>query len=96
MSGKMNLALKAVCDEYGPLARIGPNELVTCDPDILRRIWGVRSQYRRGAFYDAVRFDPERDNLISLRDDAKHSELKAKMAMGVSLTFPPLLFSPPP
>jgi hypothetical protein len=47
----------------------------------------VRSQYRRGAFYDAVRFDPSRDNLISLRDDTAHTELKAKMAMGVSQFF---------
>jgi hypothetical protein len=71
----------------GSLARVGPNELVTCDPDILRRVWGVRSPYRRGAFYDAVRFDPTRDNLISLRDDTAHTELKAKMAMGVSQFF---------
>jgi hypothetical protein len=67
----------------GSLARVGPNELVTSDPDILRRVWGVRSPYRRGAFYDAVRFDPSRDNLISLRDDAAHTELKAKMSAGV-------------
>ncbi len=72
-------------DGIGSLARVGPNELVTCDPDILRRVWNVRSQYRRGAFYDAVRFDPTRDNLISQRDDTAHMELKAKMAMGVSL-----------
>jgi hypothetical protein len=71
-------------DGIGSLARVGPNELVTSDPDILRRVWGVRSPYRRGAFYDAVRFDPTRDNLISLRDDTAHTELKAKMAMGVS------------
>jgi hypothetical protein len=74
-------------NRIGSLARVGPNELVTCDPDILRRVWGVRSQYRRGAFYDAVRFDPSRDNLISLRDDTAHTELKAKMAMGVSQLF---------
>jgi hypothetical protein len=98
LSGRMNLELKKVCDQYGELpapfeaaangtgslARVGPNELVTCDPDILRRVWVVRSQYRRGAFFEAVKLDPTRDNLISLRDDAAHAELKAKMAMGVS------------
>lgn len=67
----------------GSLARVGPNELVTCDPEILRRVWGVRSRYTRGDFYDAVRFDPERDNLISMRSDAAHKALKEKMAPGV-------------
>lgn len=67
----------------GSLARVGPNELVTSDPDILRRVWAVRSPYRRGDFYDAVRFDPSRDNLISMRDDTLHNELRAKMAAGV-------------
>lgn len=67
----------------GSLARVGPNELVTCDPEILRRVWGVRSKYTRGDFYDAVRFDPERDNLISMRSDAAHRALKEKMAAGV-------------
>jgi len=32
----------------GSLARIGPNELVTDDPDVLRRMMGVRSAYTRG------------------------------------------------
>lgn len=63
---------------------------MTSDPDILRRIWGVRSPYVRGAFYDAVRFDPEQDNLASQRDETKHNELKAKMAAGVlcPISFP--------
>lgn len=73
-----------VCSHpLGSLARVGPNELVTCDPEILRRVWGVRSRYTRGDFYDAVRFDPERDNLISMRSDAAHKALKEKMAAGV-------------
>jgi len=63
----------AVSDGTGSLARVGPNELVTCDPGILRRVWGVRSQYRRGAIYDAVRLDPSWGNVISLRDDATHT-----------------------
>ena len=67
----------------GPLARVGPNDLVTCDPDILRRVWAVRSPYRRGEFYDAMKFNPTRDNLLSLRSDTAHNVLRAKMAAGV-------------
>lgn len=33
----------------GSLARIGPNELVTDDPELLKRMMAVRSEYSRGA-----------------------------------------------
>ncbi len=32
----------------GSLARIGPNELVTDDPEVLRKMMAVRSEYARG------------------------------------------------
>ncbi|CAK7203654.1 hypothetical protein SEUCBS139899_006392 [Sporothrix eucalyptigena] len=82
LGGNMHLATKAACREYGPLVRLGPNQLVTNDPDVLRRLWAVRSPYKKGPFYEAVRFNPERDNLISMRNDALHTELRAKMAPG--------------
>ncbi|CAK7269790.1 hypothetical protein SEPCBS57363_003778 [Sporothrix epigloea] len=82
LGGHLHLATKAACKEYGPLVRVGPNQVVTNDPDVLRRIWAVRSPYKKGPFYDAVRFNPERDNLISMRNDTLHAELRAKMAFG--------------
>ncbi|KAF9882020.1 benzoate 4-monooxygenase cytochrome p450 [Colletotrichum karsti] len=36
-----------VLKEYGPLARVGPNDLINDDPEFARHILGVRSQYRR-------------------------------------------------
>ena len=86
--------------------RIGPDQLVTNDVALLRRMWGVRSPFRKGPFYEAVRFDPTKDNIISMRDPDLHACLRAKMAAGVStnplyarsspapsdlLTSPPLL-----
>jgi hypothetical protein len=32
----------------GSLARVGPNELITSDPEVLQRIMAVRSGYTRG------------------------------------------------
>ncbi|KAG4429416.1 hypothetical protein IFR05_015102 [Cadophora sp. M221] len=84
LKGQMHAALKEVTDKYGSLARIGPNDLVTDDPDVLRRMMGVRSPYTRGPWYDAMRFDPTRDNLLSMRDDAAHTKLRNKMAAGYS------------
>ncbi|KAF2868641.1 cytochrome P450 [Massariosphaeria phaeospora] len=84
LRGKQPSALKEVTDAYGSLARIGPNELVTDDPEVLRRMMAVRSTYTRGAWYDAMRFDPGRDNLFSMRDEAAHTKLRSKMAAGYS------------
>lgn len=88
----------------GSLARVGPNELITDDPDVLRRMMAVRSPYTRGPCklsFDEIpnssttrlmvlvghgvqRLDPARDNLVSMRDEVAHRELRAKMAAGVS------------
>ncbi|KAL9113883.1 MAG: hypothetical protein Q9227_002017 [Pyrenula ochraceoflavens] len=67
----------------GSLVRIGPDHLASGDPDIIRQIWAVRSSWTRGPFYEASRFDPSRDNIISLRDDAAHNRLRTMMAAGV-------------
>ena len=44
----------------------------------------VRSPYKRAYWYYAMRFDPSRDNVLSMREDAQHNALRAKMAHGVS------------
>lgn len=69
----------------GSLARVGPNDLVTCDPAVLRRMFAVRSTYRRSEWYIGVRFDPVQDSIASIRDEERHLELRAIMAAGVSV-----------
>lgn len=64
---------------------------MTDDPEVIKRMWAVRSKYKKSDWYDAVRFDPSRDNIISLRDDEQHNTLRAKMAAGVSSGVPNLL-----
>ena len=99
-NGKTHLELDEICERYGlillPLAlnnmltsqgklvRIGPNDLITSDPEVLRRILGVRSPYSRAPYYEGFRFDPYRDNVLSQTDNFQHGVLRAKMAAGVS------------
>jgi hypothetical protein len=84
-----NPARLAICgscvadDCIGSLARIGPNDLVTDDPALMRRMNAVRSPYRRSDWYIGMRFDPSRDNVESQMDEEKHAELRSKMAAGV-------------
>ncbi|OAA57143.1 Cytochrome P450 [Akanthomyces lecanii RCEF 1005] len=47
-------------------------------------MYDVRSDYRRSSWYDGMRFDPTKDNLLSLRNEEAHKTLRAKMAAGYS------------
>ena len=68
--------------KYGPLVRIGPNQVVTSDPELIRRINAPRSPYRRGKWYAGGRLTPGVDNVLSERQEEKHDELRRKMAAG--------------
>lgn len=67
----------------GPLARIGPNHLLTNDPTVTRRILGARSGYSRGPWFDSLRIDPRTPNIVSERDEKKHARLRYKLAGSV-------------
>ncbi|KAK3997766.1 Pisatin demethylase [Cladorrhinum sp. PSN332] len=84
LNGCLPQSLKKLNDKHGPLVRIGPNDLVTSDINVLRKMMQVRSPYTRGPWYDAWRLDPTRDNLFSMRDDAAHTALRSKMVAGYS------------
>jgi hypothetical protein len=83
-SGRMWEKYRDVSGKYGSVARIGPNELITDDPEILRRTAGVRSQYSRSTWYAMNRLDPYEDTMFSLLDTAAHDKLKAKTASAYS------------
>ncbi|OAL04444.1 cytochrome P450 [Phaeosphaeriaceae sp. SRC1lsM3a] len=84
LKGCQPISFKEVNDKYGSLARVGPNELITDDPELMRRMMAARSEYTRGPWYNAMRFDPTRDNLFSMRDEVAHTKLRSKMAAGYS------------
>jgi len=84
LSGRLAYSTKELTDKYGPLVRVSPTELVTSDTDIVRRTTAVRSEYTRGPWYNAMKFEPGRNNLFSMRDEVGHTKLRAKMAAGYS------------
>ncbi|UKZ75590.1 hypothetical protein TrVFT333_003278 [Trichoderma virens FT-333] len=82
LSGRYHERLKEAADTYGPLVRIGPNQLLSIDPEVLRRMSAVRSGYTKGKFYASGKIVPGVDNVVSLRDPTKHKEMRALMAPG--------------
>ena len=79
---RTHLNLYEACLKYGTLARVGPNELVTSDPDLVRRMHANRLPYVRSPHYQAFRFKPGVDNVLSETDEHRHQDLRKKMASG--------------
>ncbi|KAK0725915.1 cytochrome P450 [Lasiosphaeris hirsuta] len=67
---------------YGKTVRVGPNDLVTSDPEVVLRLSAARSRYTRSDWYRAVRMDGYDDNMMSLLDTTQHDKLKAKVMPG--------------
>lgn len=84
LSGRYHEHLKNAADQFGPLIRIGPNEVLSTDPVVLRNMSAVRSTYTKGDFYSSGRIVPGVDNVVSERNEAKHKFMRAKMAPGYS------------
>ncbi|KAL8351285.1 hypothetical protein RB598_006187 [Gaeumannomyces tritici] len=64
--------------QRGPLVRIGPNELMTDDVEILRRVSAARSGYERDTWYTTGRFNPYYDNMFTVLQPAAHTRFKSR------------------
>lgn len=81
-SGRSPYTFVDVSKKYGPMARIGPNHLLTSDPDFVRHILSAHSRYTRGPWYDSMRIDPHSPNIVSERSVQKHHKLRYQMSAG--------------
>ncbi|KAK1447260.1 cytochrome P450 [Colletotrichum melonis] len=79
--GRTHLDFYEACEKY---VRVGPNDLITSDPDLMKRMLNVRTTYKRSNWYDGMRLKPGQDNVLSTRDDELHNKLRSKMAAGYS------------
>ncbi len=67
----------------GPLARIGPNTLLTADVEQFHLMGAPRSPYTRSDWYLGFRLAPGVDNVFSMKDETLHKKRRAQMNMGV-------------
>lgn len=81
-SGDSAQAFVDINRQYGSIARIGPNHLITDDPGLTQRILAARSPYTRAPWFDAIRIDPHVTNIVSERDPRKHDRMRLKMSAG--------------
>lgn len=71
-------------EKYGPVARIGPNQLLISDPELTRRILAPGSGWRRGRWFDCTRVNPYMQNIVSEQDPILHNRLRFHMSAGYS------------
>ena len=76
--------MQALIAKSGSIVRIGPNHLVTNDPEVLKRMSAVRSPYRRSIWYEGMQLEPGYINVLSERNEERHNDHRSKMAAGVS------------
>ncbi len=64
----------------------------------MKHMLNVRTPYKRSDWYNGMRLDPTKDNVLSMRNDDLHGKLRSKMAAGVriqsGLLFCPILTYP--
>ncbi|KKY16998.1 putative cytochrome p450 [Phaeomoniella chlamydospora] len=84
VSGKAHLYMADACRRYGPIVRVGPNTLITCDEELFRKINSVRSGYQKADYYKAFRFDAERENILSETNNDRHLNMRKKVTAGYS------------
>lgn len=79
-------AIEQAHQQYGPIIRIGPNELSFSNPNALRAIYGHGSRLPKAEFYQGGKFT-HLDNVFSMRNIQAHSARRAVMAPVFSQRF---------
>lgn len=77
-SGRQYWVHRELHKTRGPLVRVGPNEIVTDDPEMMRRINSTSSKWNRDPFYITGKFNPYHDNLFSRLDHQEHKAAKSR------------------
>lgn len=84
LKGEMPFKLAEACRIYGSLARIGPNDLVTDNAEVLRQINGLRSPFTRSEWYKSTAFSHETNHAFCIVDDALHNDRRSRLIPGYS------------
>ncbi|EME40284.1 hypothetical protein DOTSEDRAFT_91489 [Dothistroma septosporum NZE10] len=77
-SGRQYWVHRDLHKKHGPLVRVGPNSIVTNDPNVIRKITGVNEGWHRDSYYKTGKFNPYHDNLFSRLSPKEHTWAKSR------------------
>ncbi|KAK1833730.1 cytochrome P450 [Podospora conica] len=78
-SGRMGEIYRDLPAKYGPVVRIGPNEVTTSDAPAIRKLNAARSKYIRDPWYKGGRWNPYVIHLFNTLEQAPHDALKGRL-----------------
>ncbi|KAF4950149.1 hypothetical protein FSARC_13292 [Fusarium sarcochroum] len=84
LSGKQYETHLELNKKYGSLVRVGPNEVLSSDIELLRRINSFKSSYPKGSSYSGSRLNPYHESLFMMTSPADHDRMKTKLTPGYS------------
>ncbi|KAK3292860.1 cytochrome P450 [Chaetomium fimeti] len=85
-TGELHMRLYEASQKYGDdFVRIGPNWLMTSDPDVIRHMNAAKYKHQKSSWYEALKVDPYVHSVFSETSVTKHDQLRVKMASGYSL-----------
>ncbi|KAI1082349.1 BcABA1, cytochrome P450 monooxygenase [Whalleya microplaca] len=79
-SGTYAQVTRDLSKKYGHLVRVGPNMLLTDEPEVIRKMASTQSKAWKDSWYEATRWDPYHKIMFNLLDPESHDKIKAKIS----------------
>ncbi|KAL2855945.1 cytochrome P450 family protein [Aspergillus pseudoustus] len=70
-TGDAHIRTLKLHEKYGNIVRIAPNDIIICEPNAFKIIYGIGNKYRKSDFYEPLQGDLKWD-LTAERDEALH------------------------
>lgn len=70
--------------KYGSIARIGPNELLTSDPELIKKMGATKGSFARSKWYNFARVDPVEDTVLNVTSTEIHDKWRNQLLVGYS------------
>ncbi|KAM7183293.1 Pisatin demethylase [Rhypophila sp. PSN 637] len=87
-SARMSTIFADLSRQYdsSPVVRIGPNDVLTDDVELLRRMGAVRGTYDKSDWYKSLRWQAYVDSTFTTPNHAVHDTRKAKIAVAYNIS----------
>ncbi|PCG88265.1 Cytochrome P450 [Penicillium occitanis (nom. inval.)] len=80
---------RKIHEQYGPIVRVGPNEVSIADPTMIPVIYGIGSKFTKTPFYMTMApfyQGQVMDSMFTARDTGYHKHLKSSVSQIFSMT----------
>ncbi|KAJ4304990.1 hypothetical protein N0V90_000518 [Kalmusia sp. IMI 367209] len=76
MSKSTDQLLTTANKQYGPITRIGPKQVLLSDPEAIRKVLRVGTDFKRGPWFDTFQLSPGNMSIVAERDPQRHKVIR--------------------